>query len=97
MHKIFSLAARCRRDPRNRQRPHHSRHLQRQSRETLKQAPVIHPQPPRRLSGSVPRASSPPKPGQYDSKPGTAWKTIGGTVKDIREKPIPWRTTTAVK
>lgn len=25
-----------------------------------------------------------PKPGQFDSKPGPAWKTVGGTVKDIK-------------
>ena len=36
------------------------------------------------LLGSVPEPSSAPKPGQYDSKPGVAWKTVGGTVKDIQ-------------
>lgn len=25
-----------------------------------------------------------PKPGQFDSKPGPAWKTVGGTVKNIK-------------
>ncbi|MBX3238196.1 MAG: hypothetical protein KF814_18765 [Nitrospiraceae bacterium] len=36
------------------------------------------------LLGSVPEQSSAPKPGQYDSKPGVAWKTVGGTVKEIQ-------------
>lgn len=36
------------------------------------------------LLGSVPEQSPAPKPGQYDSKPGVAWKTVGGTVKDIQ-------------
>ena len=36
------------------------------------------------LLGSVPEPSAAPKPGQYDSKPGVAWKTVGGTVKDIQ-------------
>ncbi len=36
------------------------------------------------LLGSVPEQAPAPKPGQYDSKPGTAWKTVGGTVKDIQ-------------
>ncbi|MBA5871962.1 MAG: hypothetical protein GDA68_18490 [Nitrospira sp. CR2.1] len=33
---------------------------------------------------SVPEHSPLPKPGQRDSKPGVAWKTVGGTVKEIR-------------
>ncbi|HQR13289.1 MAG TPA: hypothetical protein PLZ37_01950 [Nitrospira sp.] len=36
------------------------------------------------LLGSVPEQPAAPKPGQYDSKPGLAWKTVGGTVKDIQ-------------
>lgn len=36
------------------------------------------------LLGSVPEQSAAVKPGQYDSKPGMAWKTVGGTVKDIQ-------------
>ncbi|MGC3974900.1 MAG: hypothetical protein QM771_11015 [Nitrospira sp.] len=36
------------------------------------------------LLGSVPEQSTAPRPGQYDSKPGVAWKTVGGTVKDIQ-------------
>lgn len=36
------------------------------------------------LLGSVPEQVPAPKPGQYDSKPGVAWKTVGGTVKDIQ-------------
>lgn len=35
-------------------------------------------------SGIGPRALPLPKPGQRDSKPGVAWKTAGGTVKEIR-------------
>lgn len=35
------------------------------------------------LLGSVPDQSPAPKPGQHDSKPGVAWKTVGGTVKEI--------------
>lgn len=35
------------------------------------------------LLGSMPEQSV-SKPGQYDSKPGAAWKTVGGTVKDIQ-------------
>jgi hypothetical protein len=31
----------------------------------------------------VPEVSRSPKPGQFDSKPGPAWKTVGGTVKNI--------------
>lgn len=36
------------------------------------------------LLGSVPEQAPAPKPGHSDSKPGGAWKTIGGTVKDIQ-------------
>ena len=34
--------------------------------------------------GHVPEISPAPKPGQHDTKPGPAWKTIGGTVKGIQ-------------
>jgi len=33
--------------------------------------------------GAVPRAQEAPKAGRHDDKPGPAWKTIGGTVKQI--------------
>ncbi len=33
--------------------------------------------------GALPRTSEAPKPGHHDEKPGPAWKTIGGTVKQI--------------
>ena len=36
------------------------------------------------LLGSVPEQDPAPKPGHSDSKPGVAWKTIGGTVKEIQ-------------
>lgn len=36
------------------------------------------------LLGSSLEQSQGLKPGQQDSKPGVAWKTIGGTVKDIQ-------------
>lgn len=36
------------------------------------------------LLESVPEFSSASKPGQHDSKPGMAWKTVGGTVKSIQ-------------
>ncbi len=36
------------------------------------------------LLGSLPQQPPAPKPGQYDSKPGIAWKTVGGTVKEIQ-------------
>ncbi len=36
------------------------------------------------LLGAVPEQSPAPKPGQQDSKPGMAWKTVGGTVKTIQ-------------
>lgn len=35
------------------------------------------------LLGSVPEQAPAPKPGQHDTKPGIAWKTVGGTVKEI--------------
>ncbi|MGQ0810711.1 MAG: hypothetical protein ACT4OO_05740 [Nitrospiraceae bacterium] len=34
-------------------------------------------------AGPVAEPSPAPKPGQYDTKPGQAWKTVGGTVKNI--------------
>ena len=36
------------------------------------------------LLGSVPESAPVAKPGQQDSKPGAAWKTVGGTVKNIQ-------------
>jgi hypothetical protein len=36
------------------------------------------------LLGSVPESSPSAKPGQHDTKPGVAWKTVGGTVKTIQ-------------
>ena len=33
--------------------------------------------------GSVPQTPEAPKAGHHDEKPGPAWKTIGGTVKQI--------------
>ena len=33
--------------------------------------------------GSAPQAQEAPKAGQHDAKPGPAWRTVGGTVKDI--------------
>ena len=33
--------------------------------------------------GSVPTTQAAPKAGQHDSKPGPAWKTVGGTVKNV--------------
>jgi len=33
--------------------------------------------------GSVPQTQEAPKGGRHDEKPGPAWKTIGGTVKQI--------------
>ena len=33
--------------------------------------------------GSMPQTPEAPKPGRHDEKPGPAWKTIGGTVKQI--------------
>jgi hypothetical protein len=34
--------------------------------------------------GPAPATSPAPKPGQFDTKPGPAWKTVGGTVKGIQ-------------
>lgn len=34
--------------------------------------------------GSVPVVQPAPKPGRHDDKPGPAWKTVGGTVKEIK-------------
>ncbi len=36
------------------------------------------------LLGSAPESVPVAKPGQQDSKPGMAWKTVGGTVKSIQ-------------
>jgi hypothetical protein len=36
------------------------------------------------LLGSVPESAPVAKPGLQDSKPGLAWKTVGGTVKNIQ-------------
>jgi hypothetical protein len=36
------------------------------------------------LLGTVPQSAPAGKPGQQDSKPGMAWKTVGGTVKSIQ-------------
>jgi hypothetical protein len=36
------------------------------------------------LRSAAPAASPAPKPGHYDTKPGPAWKTVGGTVKGIQ-------------
>ncbi len=33
--------------------------------------------------GSIPAAPEAPKAGQHDSKPGPAWRTVGGTVKNV--------------
>ncbi len=35
------------------------------------------------MGAAVPATVDAPKKGQHDSKPGPAWKTIGGTVKNI--------------
>lgn len=35
--------------------------------------------------GHVPQVSEAPKRGHHDEKPGPAWKTVGGTVKDIQD------------
>ena len=34
--------------------------------------------------GAVPVVQEAPKPGQHDQKPGPAWRTVGGTVKEIQ-------------
>jgi hypothetical protein len=33
--------------------------------------------------GPIPAVPEAPKPGQHDSKPGPAWRTIGGTLKNV--------------
>jgi hypothetical protein len=33
--------------------------------------------------GSIPEAPEAPKAGQHDSKPGPAWRTVGGPVKNV--------------
>src|SRR5512147_300728 len=33
--------------------------------------------------GSIPQAPDAPKAGRHDEKPGPAWRTVGGTVKQI--------------
>lgn len=33
--------------------------------------------------GPIPEAPEAPKPGHHDSKPGPAWMTVGGTVKNV--------------
>lgn len=33
--------------------------------------------------GSIPAAPEAPTAGQHDSKPGPAWRTVGGTVKNV--------------
>jgi ribosomal protein L21E len=35
--------------------------------------------------GALPQVQEAPKPGHHDEKPGPAWKTVGGTVKDIKD------------
>jgi hypothetical protein len=35
--------------------------------------------------GSVPAVPEAPKPGRHDDKPGPAWLTVGGTVKEIHD------------
>jgi ribosomal protein L21E len=34
--------------------------------------------------GAAPVVAPAPKPGQHDTKPGPAWKTVGGTVKGVQ-------------
>jgi hypothetical protein len=36
------------------------------------------------LRSSAPVVAPAPKPGQYDTKPGPAWRTVGGTVKGVQ-------------
>jgi hypothetical protein len=36
------------------------------------------------LRSSAPAVAPAPKPGQYDTKPGPAWRTVGGTVKGVQ-------------
>ena len=35
--------------------------------------------------GHVPAVQDAPKRGQHDEKPGPAWRTVGGTVKEIKD------------
>jgi hypothetical protein len=35
--------------------------------------------------GHVPAVQEAPKRGQHDEKPGPAWRTVGGTVKEIKD------------
>jgi ribosomal protein L21E len=35
--------------------------------------------------GHVPTVQAAPKPGHHDEKPGPAWRTVGGTVKEIKD------------
>jgi hypothetical protein len=35
--------------------------------------------------GHVPTVQDAPKSGRHDEKPGPAWRTVGGTVKEIKE------------
>ena len=35
--------------------------------------------------GHVPAVQEAPKKGQHDEKPGPAWRTVGGTVKEIKD------------
>ena len=35
--------------------------------------------------GHVPEVQAAPKAGHHDEKPGPAWRTVGGTVKEIKE------------
>ena len=35
--------------------------------------------------GRVPAVQEAPKRGQHDEKPGPAWRTVGGTVKEIKD------------
>jgi hypothetical protein len=36
------------------------------------------------LMAAAPVVAPAPKPGQHDTKPGPAWKTVGGTVKGVQ-------------
>jgi hypothetical protein len=36
------------------------------------------------LRKAAPAMAPAPKPGQYDTKPGPAWRTVGGTVKGVQ-------------
>ena len=37
------------------------------------------------VMGSAPQVAAAPKPGRHDDKPGPAWLTVGGTVKEIKD------------